>query len=41
VQVVIKTNINNKVLDKIYENLEIYDTIKNKNVNLSIIKNPV
>lgn len=41
VQIVIKTNIDNKVLDKIYENLEIYDKIKNRDVKISVIKNPV
>lgn len=41
VQVVLKTHMNNKVLDKIYENLEKYDKIKNRNVNIAIIKNPV
>ena len=41
VQIVLKTNIDNNVLDKIYENLAIYDKIKNKDVNISIIKNPV
>ena len=41
VQIVLKTNIDNKVLDKIYENLEKYDKIKNKNVNIAVIKNPV
>lgn len=41
VQIVLKTNIDNKVLDKIYENLAIYDKIKSRNVNISVIKNPV
>ena len=41
VQIVLKTRIDNKVLDKIYENLEKYDKIKNRNVNISVIKNPV
>lgn len=41
VQIVLKTNIDNKVLDKIYENLEKYDKIKNKSVNIAVIKNPV
>lgn len=41
VQVIIKTNIDNKVLDKIYENLEIYDKIKNRDIKISVIKNPV
>jgi len=41
IQIVIKTNIVTKVLDNIYENLEKYDKIKNRNVNISVIKNPV
>lgn len=41
VQMVLKTNIDNKVLNLIYENLEIYDKIKAKDVNVSVIKNPV
>lgn len=41
VQMVLKTNIVGKVLDNIYENLEKYDKIKNRNVNISVIKNPV
>ena len=41
VQVILKTKIDNKVLDRIYENLEKYDKIKNKSVSISIIKNPV
>ena len=41
VQIIIKTNIDNKVLDKIYENLEIYDKIKNRDIKISVIKNPV
>lgn len=41
VQMVLKTKIETKVLDKIYENLDKYDKIKNKNVNISVIKNPV
>lgn len=41
VQIVLKTKIDGKVLDKIYENLDKYDKIKNRNVNISVIKNPV
>ena len=41
VQIILKTNIVDKVLDKIYENLEKYDKIKSGNVNISVIKNPV
>lgn len=41
IQIVLKTNINTKVLDNIYEKLEKYDKIKNRNVNISVIKNPV
>lgn len=41
VQIVLKTKIDNKVLDKIYENLDKYDKIKSRNVNISVIKNPV
>lgn len=41
VQILLKTHIDNKVLDLIYENLEKYDKIKNRNVNVSVIKNPV
>lgn len=41
VQMILKTNINTKVLDNIYENLEKYDKIKSRNVNVSVIKNPV
>lgn len=41
VQMVLKTNITTKVLDNIYENLEKYDKIKNRNVSISVIKNPI
>ena len=41
VQMILKTSINNKVLDLIYENLELYDKIKSRSVNISVIKNPV
>lgn len=41
VQIILKTSNMNKVLDKIYENLDKYDKIKNRNVNISVIKNPV
>ncbi len=41
VQIILKANIDTKVLDNIYENLEKYDKIKNRNVNISVIKNPV
>lgn len=41
VQIVLKTHIDNKVLDKIYENLEKYDKIKSRSVNIAVIKNPV
>ena len=38
---IIKTNIDNKVLDKLIENMEKYDKIKDKSVTVSISKNPV
>ena len=41
VQIVLKAKMDNKVLDLIYQNLEIYDKIKVKGVNLAIMKNPV
>lgn len=41
VQMILKTENMNKVLDNIYENLEKYDKIKSRNVNMSISKNPV
>jgi len=41
VQMILKTENMNKVLDNIYENLEKYDKIKDRNVNISISKNPV
>lgn len=41
VQMIIKTNIDNKVLDKLIENMEKYDKIKDKSVTVSIAKNPV
>ncbi len=41
VQIVLKTHIDNKVLDKIYENLDTYDKIKSRSVNIAVIKNPV
>lgn len=41
VQMIIKTNIDNKVLDKLIENMEEYDKIKDVSVTVSISKNPV
>ena len=41
IQMLIKTHIDNKVLDLIYENLEKYDKIKSRHVNVAVIKNPV
>ena len=38
---ILKTKIDNKVLDLIYENLEKYDKIKNKDVNIIVVKNPI
>ena len=41
VQMILKTKNMNKVIDNIYEILDIYDKIKNRNVNISVIKNPI
>lgn len=41
IQMVIKSNLNNKVLDKLIENMDIYDKIKDRSVTVSVIKNPV
>ena len=41
VQMILKTKNMNKVVDNVYEILDIYDKIKNRNVNISVIKNPV
>ena len=38
---ILKTKNMNKVVDNVYEILDIYDKIKNRNVNISVIKNPV
>lgn len=41
VQMIIKTNIDNKVLDKLIENMEEYDKIKDRSVTVGVSKNPV
>jgi len=41
VQMIIKTNVDNKVLDKLIENMEEYDKIKDRSVTVSVSKNPV
>jgi len=41
VQMIIKTSVDNKVLDKLIENMEEYDKIKDRSVTVSVIKNPV
>ena len=41
VQMVLKTKMDNKVLDLIYENLAKYDKIKHRDVNITVTKNPV
>ena len=41
VQMIIKTNLDNKVLDKLIENMEEYDKIKDRSVTVSVSKNPV
>lgn len=41
IQMVIKTRLNNKVLDLLYENLDKYDKIKNRLVTITVAKNPV
>lgn len=40
VHILLKLNFCNKILELIYENLEKYDKIKDKNVSISITKNP-
>ena len=40
VHVMLKLNISNKNLNLVYENLEKYDKIKNRNVKINITKNP-
>ncbi len=41
IQMVIKTKVDNKVLDKLIENMDIYDKIKDVSVTASVVKNPV
>lgn len=41
VQIVIKTKSINKVLENIYENVQKYDKIKDRSVNIALIRNPV
>ena len=41
IQMVIKSILNKQVLDLVYENLDKYDKIKDSNVNISVIRNPV
>ena len=38
---IIKTKVDNKVLDKLIENMDIYDKIKDVSVTASVVKNPV
>lgn len=40
VHILLKLNFSNKILGLIYENLEKYDKIKDRNVSISITKNP-
>ncbi len=40
VQMIIKTKVDNKVLDKLIENMDIYDKIKDVSVAAYVIKNP-
>ena len=40
-QIILKSNIDNKVLDLVYENLNFYDKIKDRSVTVSVSKNPV
>lgn len=41
IQMIIKTKVNSQVLDLVYENLEKYDKIKDRDVNIVVMKNPV
>ena len=41
IQMIIKTKVDNKVLDKLIENMDIYDKIKDVSVTASVVKNPV
>ena len=40
-QIILKANIDNKVLDLVYENLNFYDKIKDRSVTVTVTKNPV
>lgn len=41
IQMVIKTKVDNKVLDLLYENLDKYDKIKDRLVTINVTRNPV
>ena len=41
IQIVMKAKLDNNVMNKLYENLDKYDKIKSRYVNVSIIRNPV
>lgn len=41
IQMIIKAKVDNKVLDLLYEKLDKYDKIKDRNIKLTVAKNPV